>query len=81
MQIGSSRPLYSYIEDIKESINPKIDLKLGAKEYAAKQVMNLQADISDLQKDTGFYPEYDFKRGIKETIKWYKESSDNNEKN
>lgn len=78
---GNSKPLFSYIEEIKNNINPNIELKLGAKEYSEKQVMNLQADISDLVRDTGFSPEYSFDEGIKETIKWYKESSGKNEKN
>jgi nucleoside-diphosphate-sugar epimerase len=78
---GTTKYLYEYIEIIKDTINPKIKLKLGTREYNENQVMNLQADISDLKKDTGFYPEYSFEEGIKETINWYKESSEKNEKN
>ena len=73
---GNSQKLSEYIKEIRDNINPNIELKLGYKEYNDKQVMNLEADISDLIKDTGFKPEYSFKKGIKETIKWYKESSD-----
>ena len=43
--------------------------------------MSLQADISSLKKDTGFLPKYNFEQGIKETIKWYKESCEENEEN
>ena len=78
---GKSKPLYTYIEDIKNNINNNINLKLGSIPYSTKQVMSLYADISNLNKDTGFNPEYEFKDGIKETIKWYKESSDKYEKN
>lgn len=78
---GKSRPLYTYIEDIKNTINPNIKLKLGIIPYSDKQVMNLCADITDLTKDTGFTPTFNFVEGIQETIKWYKESSDKYEKN
>ena len=73
---GKSKKLSEYIKELRDNINPGIELKLGYKEYSDKQVMNLEADISELKKDTGFKPEYSFKEGIKETIKWYKESSD-----
>lgn len=78
---GESKPLYEYINILKNNINDNIILKLGVIPYSEKQVMNLQADISNLQKDTGFSPEYNFDKGIKETIKWYKESCVKNEKN
>lgn len=78
---GESKHLQEYIEQIRDNINKKINLRLGIIPYADKQVMNLQADISKLKEETGFFPEYTFEEGIKETIKWYKESSDKNEKN
>lgn len=78
---GESKPLSWYINEIRNSIDKTIKLKLGAIPYATKQVMNLQADISSLKKDTGFLPKYNFEQGIKETIKWYKESCGENEEN
>ncbi len=42
----------------------------GAKPYGAKQVMHLEADISDLTGDTGFVPKTSFEDGIKETTEW-----------
>ncbi len=72
---GYQRPLLEYIEEIKNQINPNLELKIGAKEYSPNQVMNLCADISDLTKDTGFVPEISFEEGIKRTIKWYKEAN------
>ena len=78
---GDSRPLNTYINDIKNAINPDIKLDLGSIPYAEKQVMSLIADIKSLKEDTGFIPDYNFEKGIKETIKWYKESSDIYEKN
>lgn len=71
---GKSLPLNMYINEIRNQIDPNIELMLGVKPYSANQVMNLCADISNLSKDTGFVPEIDFKKGIEKTIKWYKEN-------
>lgn len=67
---GEARPLREYIEIMRDEINPDLPLKLGAKPYADKQVMHLCADITDLQRDTGFVPRYSFEEGIRETIQW-----------
>lgn len=69
---GKSRPLYDYIQIIKEKIDKNIKLNLGAIPYSEKQVMNLQTSINKLKKDTGFIPEYTFEKGIECTINWYK---------
>ncbi len=37
----------------------------GAVPYAKKQVMHLEADISDLKADFGWKPEIDFREGIR----------------
>lgn len=78
---GEAKPLKLYIEKIRDSIDKSITLNLGKIPYTNKQVMNLQADIGNLKEDTGFLPDFTFEEGIKNTIKWYKESSDKNEKN
>lgn len=69
---GKSRPLREYITDIRDVINPDLEIGLGEKEYYPDQVMHLTADISDLKRDTGFEPEVDFKEGIRRTVEWYK---------
>lgn len=70
--IGSGKgiPLAEYINVIKSQINKRLEIGFGDIPYADKQVMHLCADISELQKDTGFVPEYSFESGIKETIAW-----------
>jgi len=67
---GKTRPLIEYVEAIRNEVNPKGELQVGAVPYAPKQVMYLCADIEDLQKDTGFEPEYTFEEGIHETHEW-----------
>lgn len=79
---GEKRQLREYITIIRDQIaqlyHTELQLGLGEKPYADKQVMYLCADITELEKDTGFVPRYSFERGIAETIEWVKE---NNEKN
>ncbi len=66
---GQGRKLSSYVEDIRDVINPGIELGFGKKEYYPHQPMYLVADISELTKDTGWKPEVEFKDGIK-SIPW-----------
>ena len=66
---GKARPLAEYIEIIRDEVNPDAKIELGAIPYAPKQVMYLQADISELQKDTGFKPMVGFEDGIKEILR------------
>lgn len=67
---GYSRPLSDYIYIIRDLINPALPLGIGELEYAPLQLMNLQADISELKEDTGFEQRYSFEEGIQETIAW-----------
>lgn len=61
---GQARPLAEYIYEIRDTIAPNSELKLGAVQYSPKQVMFLCADITELQKDTGWIPKTRFKEGI-----------------
>ena len=65
---GQGRKLSTYVEDIRDVINPGIELGFGKKEYYSHQPMYLVADISELTKDTGWKPEVEFKDGIKSII-------------
>ena len=69
---GKTRRLSDFIEIIRDQINPEAELGLGDVPYAPNQVMYLCADITELQKDTGFTPSVEFEEGIKKTIEWYK---------
>ena len=68
---GKVRPLKSYIEDIRDVVSPKASLEFGAIDYYPHQVMHLQADISELQSDTGWKPEVPFREGIKQILAQY----------
>ncbi|MCD7728659.1 MAG: NAD(P)-dependent oxidoreductase, partial [Clostridia bacterium] len=66
---GNASPLSCYIKTIRDVVNPAAELNFGAIPYAEKQVMYLKADISELNKDTGWQPNTDFENGIKNTMK------------
>lgn len=61
---GEARPLKDYIFDMQKIINPDCPVGIGDKTYPKNCVMNLCADISDIQKDTGWKPKVIFEEGI-----------------
>lgn len=72
---GECRPLADYIREIRDAVNPGAEIDFGTIPYANRQVMHLQADISELQKDTGFVPKTSFEEGILKTVQWIKNES------
>ena len=70
---GQARPLKDYITMLRDAIDPSLLLGFGEIPYGDKQVMHLEADISALQRDTGFAPQTDFAAGIRKTIEWVRE--------
>ena len=67
---GMSRPLREYIEEIRDIVSPDSKLGIGDIPYSEKQVMWLQADISELSRDIGFTPAVCFKDGIRAILNW-----------
>ena len=65
---GKGRRLSEYVNDIRQAVNPAIDVQFGAKDYYPHQPMHLVADIRALTEDTGWKPEVSFMDGIKKTI-------------
>lgn len=70
---GQVRPLAEYIQVIRDTINPDMEIGMGEVPYFDKQVMYLCADIENLKRDTGFEPQVSFEEGIRQTVNWYKE--------
>ena len=62
---GTCRPLREYFEILRDSIDPALPLGIGEIPYPPNQVMHLEADISELQKDTGFCPKVRFEDAAK----------------
>ena len=65
---GQARPLSEYILCAAKAMNAHELVDLGALSYAEKQVMHLQADITELVQDTGWMPKTSFEEGIRRTI-------------
>ena len=70
---GSARPLKEYIHILCEKLGKLDEMELGKIPYSENQIMYLEADISELQADTGWKPEVSFEDGIEKTINFYKE--------
>ena len=72
--LGSGRAceLKEYIHQLRDAVNPSLDVGIGELPYTEKQVMYLCADISRLTADTGFVPKTEFVDGIRKTVQWMK---------
>ena len=72
---GQTRLLKEYIYAIRDAVEEVSDIhtepEIGAIPYYPNQAMHLEADITNLQYDTGFSPGHSFEYGIRETIRWY----------
>ena len=75
---GKIRRLYEYIQCIRDTVDKTLPLGLGEIPYGPKQVMKLCADITELEKDTGFVPRYSFEEGIAETVEWMRNRYEKN---
>lgn len=66
---GQAKPLHMYMQEVERFVLDKgfsSKIKIGAKHYGVNQMMYLCADISELQKDTGFCPQTSFYEGIED---------------
>ena len=70
---GKARPLKEYIEILCEKLGKTEDMELGKIPYSKSQIMHLEADISELQADTGWEPKVEFEDGIVRVIEFYKD--------
>ena len=61
---GIARPLYEYIQTMRDIVAPQAELHIGALPYPAHPIMYLCADISALRRDTGWAPRTSFAEGI-----------------
>jgi len=69
---GEHHQMADYIEKIRNQINPEAELGIGDLPYKNRIIDNQILDISDLKHDTGFVPLFDFDKGIKQTIEYFK---------
>lgn len=71
---GKARPLRSFIEEIRAAFPAGTRCEF-AKEEDSKDVIGLQADISGLISAIGYTPEITFEEGIKDVIKYKRQST------
>ena len=68
---GKPRQLKEFIKSIRDIINPQTDtteLGIGDIPYRGNEVMNLCADISKIERDTGWKPSISFEDGIRQLV-------------
>ncbi len=73
--IGSEpKPLKEYLKELRDRVNPKIEIGLGELEFNGVTLDYTEFDVNALNKDTGFKPELTFAEGIDKTVAWIKEN-------
>lgn len=65
---GEQKPLRDYVLEMRDLIDPRVEIGFGEKPYGENQVMFLSADSTRLKKDTGFTPRYTFAEGIQDLL-------------
>lgn len=68
---GTYRTLKEYIVQIRDIINPDLELGIGSIPSMSQQTFSSCVNIYDLIKDTGFTPKISFEEGIRRTINYY----------
>lgn len=71
---GHSKRLRDYLLEVRDMIDPNLELGIGDNIYGPNTVMHLECSIDKLVNDTGFIPSVDFKTGISNTIEWIKKN-------
>lgn len=70
---GVARPMYEYVQIIKNKIDFKAELGIGDIPYKTDKIDHAVTDITELKEDTGYEPLISFEEGICKTIDYFKE--------
>ena len=65
---GECRPLCEFVKDIRNLINPLLEIGFGGKQYPDKQVMCLRTEMNVFMSQCGFFKITPFATGIKNII-------------
>lgn len=73
--IGSTHPqkLKKFIMEVRDEIDPNIQLNLGAVPFKGVAQPESTFDCSKLIRDTGYCPKISFQEGIQRTIPWIRD--------
>ena len=75
---GQPRSLRQYILAARDTLNLAMEVGLGELPYPPGQVMHLEADVSQLTRDTGFAPAVSFEEGVRRTANWLENKTRSN---
>jgi UDP-glucose 4-epimerase len=70
---GSAPRLRDIIEAVRDTIDPALPVGFGEVAYRPDQVMHLEADITRLNRATGWSPRMGLADGIRRTVDWYRQ--------
>ena len=69
---GQYKPLKDYILQIRDVIDPSLELGIGEKPSLSKQSFSSCVNIYELIRDTGFQPQISFDEGIRRTVEYWR---------
>ena len=69
---GEAHQVRKIVERIRDQIDPRLPLNLGALPYRPDQVMHLQTQIDRLRTATGWQPRTALADGLTKTVDWYR---------
>lgn len=76
---GNARPLREYIMELRDAIDPNIELYFGEIPFNGVSLDEEDYDCKKLFEDTGFLPLTKFSEGIKKTVLWLKKEAEDND--
>jgi len=77
---GDNQPLYRYIEQIRDLIDPALPLGIGEIPYRNGWMPCSCVDLAAIHRDTGFVPRVEFEDGIRRVIAAIKEEKKEKER-
>ena len=73
--MGSQQPrkLKEFLLEMKDQVDPKIEIGLGEIPFSGVSLTYKEFDINAVKDDAGFVPQVSFVEGIRNTAKWLRE--------
>jgi len=71
---GEAYTVRSIVERIRDIIDPSLPLGFGEVPHRPDQIMHLQADISRLERVTGWSPQVSLDEGLRRTVEWFQKN-------